>query len=97
MEQHEYISVKKLSEITGYKVQSIYNMIHKNTFILNQHYFKPTPKKILFKWSAVKLWLEGPTPQNIEPSISQTNCASTCDNDKSKSTNGNSPQSNINI
>ena len=69
MENDEYISVRKLSEIIGYKVQSIYNMIHKNTFILNQHYFKPTPKKILFKWSAVKLWLEGPTLQIIGPGV----------------------------
>ena len=41
----EYISVKILSERIGYKIQSIYNMIHKGTFVLNKHYFKPTPKK----------------------------------------------------
>ena len=93
----EYISVKILSERIGYKVQSIYNMIHKNTFILNQHYFKPTPKKILFKWSAVKLWLEGPMSQIIEPGISQSNCAVSNDSGKSKSTNENFPKSNINI
>jgi len=93
----EYISAKTLSERIGYKVQSIYNMIHKGTFVLNKHYLKPTPKKILFKWSAVKLWLEGPTPQIIEPGISQINCATSHDINKSKSTNKNSPQSNINI
>ena len=93
----EYISVKILSERIGYKVQSIYNMIHKGTFVLNKHYFKPTPKKILFKWSAVKLWLEGPVPQIIEPDIFQTNCAVSNDSGKSKSTNENFPKSNINI
>lgn len=55
----DYLSVKELSSLTGYKIQSIYNMIHKKTFILNQHYFKPTPKKILFKLTAVKQWIEG--------------------------------------
>ena len=93
----EYISVKTLSERIGYKIQSIYNMIHKNTFILNQHYFKPTPKKILFKWSAVKLWLEGPTPQIIESGISQVNCSTSHYSDRSKNTNETFPQSNINI
>jgi predicted DNA-binding transcriptional regulator AlpA len=93
----EYISVKTLSERIGYKVQSIYNMIHKGTFVLNKHYLKPTPKKILFKWTAVKQWLEGPNPQIVEPTISKINCGSSHDIDRSKSANENFPQNNINI
>jgi len=93
----EYISVKALSERIGYKVQSIYNMIHKGTFVLNKHYLKPTPKKILFKWTAVKQWLEGDTPKTVEPKVSKINHTSSRDINKSKSTNENSPQSNINI
>ena len=93
----EYISVKTLSERIGYKVQSIYNMIHKGAFVLNKHYLKPTPKKILFKWSAVKQWLEGDTPKTVESNVSKINHTSYQDSGKSKSTNENSPQSNINI
>jgi hypothetical protein len=93
----EYISVKTLSERIGYKAQSIYNMIHKGIFVLNKHYLKPTPKKILFKWNAVKQWLEGPNPQIIELAISEIDCGSSHNIDKSKSINETFPQSNINI
>jgi len=55
----QYLTVKELSERLKLARQTIYNMIHKRDFILNRHYFKPTPKKILFKWSAMKNWLEG--------------------------------------
>ena len=55
----QYLTVKELSERLKLARQTIYNMIHKRDFILNRHYFKPTPRKILFKWSAMKNWLEG--------------------------------------
>ena len=55
----QYLTVRELSERLKLARQTIYNMIHKRDFILNRHYFKPTPKKILFKWSAMKNWLEG--------------------------------------
>ena len=55
----QYLTVKELSERLKLARQTIYNMIHKRDFILNHHYFKPTPRKILFKWSAMKNWLEG--------------------------------------
>ena len=48
----QYLTVKELSERLKLARQTIYNMIHKRDFILNHHYFKPTPRKILFKWSA---------------------------------------------
>ena len=94
----EYLSVKVLSEKIGYKVQSIYNMIHNGTFVLNKHYFKPTPKKILFKWDAVKQWIEGAAIQNIvESNTAQINCASPHHTHNSKPTNKKNPQNNINI
>jgi len=98
MEQSEYISVKQMSEITGYKTQSIYNMIHKKTFILNQHYFKPTPKKIVFKWAAVKQWIEGGPTQNSESGISPINnlVLQACDKQEDIA-NENSTQNKINI
>lgn len=54
-----YLTVQELSERIKIARQTIYNKIHKKEFILNVHYHKPTRKKILFKWSAVKQWLEG--------------------------------------
>ena len=57
----EYLTVTELSKRIKMAKQTIYNMIHKNIFVLNKHYHKPIPKKILFKWSEVKVWLEGNT------------------------------------
>jgi hypothetical protein len=94
----EYLSVKALSEKIGYKVQSIYNMIHNGTFVLNKHYFKPTPKKILFKWDAVKQWIEGAAiPNIVESNAAQTNCTSPHKIHNSNPTNKKHPQNNINI
>lgn len=64
----QYLTVKELSERLRLARQTIYNMIHKKSFVLNQHYFKPTPKKILFKWSAMKNWLEGNRFEDTETS-----------------------------
>jgi len=41
----------------GFSKQSLYNLIHRGTFILGKHYLKPTPKKILFKWSKIRKWM----------------------------------------
>ena len=53
----EYLTVKELSERIKYEIQSIYNLIHRGQFILGIHYLKPSPKKILFKWSEIKKWI----------------------------------------
>lgn len=58
--REEYLTVAELSEKIKFSKQTIYNLIFKREFILQQHYLKPRPKKILFKWSAVKAWLENP-------------------------------------
>ena len=54
----EYLTVKELSQRIKLAVQTIYNFIHDGKFILGKHYLKPTPKKILFKWSEIKQWME---------------------------------------
>jgi predicted DNA-binding transcriptional regulator AlpA len=56
----EYLTVKELSERIKFSKQTLYNFINKKTFDLNKHYLKPTPKKILFKWSEIKKWMEQP-------------------------------------
>ena len=53
----EYLTVKELSDKIKFSKQSLYNLIHKGTFILGKHYLKPTPKKVLFKWSEIRAWM----------------------------------------
>ncbi len=54
----EYLTIDELSSIIKFSKQSIYNLIHKKTLTLGKHYFKPTPKKLLFKWEAIQNWIE---------------------------------------
>ncbi len=54
----DFLTVKELSERIKYSRQTLYNLICKRQFILGKHYIKPTPKKVLFKWSEVEKWLE---------------------------------------
>ena len=53
----EYLTVRELSDKIKFSKQSLYNLIHRGTFILGKHYLKPTPKKILFKWSKIRKWM----------------------------------------
>ena len=67
----EYLTVKELSQRIKLAVQTIYNFIHEGKFILGKHYLKPTPKKILFKWSEIKAWMgEGIEAQGQTEEIS---------------------------
>jgi len=56
----EYLTLDELSARIKFSKQSLYNLIYKRTFILGKHYLKPTPKKILFKWSEIKIWMGEP-------------------------------------
>jgi len=53
----EYLTVKELSDKIKFSKQSLYNLIYKGTFVLGKHYLKPTPKKVLFKWTEIKEWM----------------------------------------
>jgi predicted DNA-binding transcriptional regulator AlpA len=53
----EYLTVSELSARIKFSKQTLYNLIHKGTFTLGQHYLKPTPKKVLFRWSAIQKWI----------------------------------------
>lgn len=67
----EYLTVKELSDKIKFSKQSLYNLIHKGTFILGKHYLKPTPKKVLFKWSEIRLWMgDDLYSDNVTPSES---------------------------
>ncbi len=70
-DEDEFLTVKELSERIKFSRQNIYNRICKKEFVLNKHYLKPSPKKILFIWKAVKEWLEdrsaGVSPEPKDP------------------------------
>lgn len=53
----EYLTVSELSARIKFSRQSLYNLIHRGVFVLGKHYLKPTPKKVLFKWSEIKEWI----------------------------------------
>ncbi|MCK9228830.1 MAG: helix-turn-helix domain-containing protein, partial [Syntrophorhabdaceae bacterium] len=54
----QYLTVRELSEKIKYSHQTIYNMIHDGRFVRSEHYIKPSRKKVLFLWSAVRRWME---------------------------------------
>jgi hypothetical protein len=62
----EYITVKELSQRIKMSKQTLYNLIHVGKFTIGKHYLKPTPKKILFKWSQIQAWLGETTPDHEE-------------------------------
>jgi predicted DNA-binding transcriptional regulator AlpA len=65
----EYLTVSELSERIKYSKQTLYNLIYKGTFVLGKHYLKPSPKKILFKWSEIEIWVgESCNPDKQHPS-----------------------------
>jgi excisionase family DNA binding protein len=62
-DMEEYLTTRELCSRIKYSRQSIYNMIHSGALVLGIHYVKPSRKKLLFKWSAMKAWLgEAPEP-----------------------------------
>jgi len=67
----EYLTVKELSNKIKFSRQSLYNLIHKGILVLGKHYLKPTPKKVLFKWSEIRAWM-GEPPHSGEAPDSET-------------------------
>ena len=61
--QTEYLTVDELSKRIKFSKQSIYNLVSKGVFVIQHHYLKPRPKKILFKWPAVLEWMENASPK----------------------------------
>ena len=56
----EYLTVTELSAKIKFSKQTLYNLIYKGTFVIGKHYLKPSPKKILFKWSEIHNWMKDP-------------------------------------
>jgi len=45
-----------------FKKQSIYNKIYKGELVEGTHFLKPSPRKLLFRWSAMMAWLGDKQP-----------------------------------
>ncbi len=54
----EYLTTDELCDRIKYRKQTVYNLIHKRVLIVGKHFVKPTPKKILFKWTQILRWIE---------------------------------------
>ena len=93
----EYLTVDELSLKIKYSKQSLYNLIYKKTFILGKHYFKPTPKKILFKWPVIQAWIEGPSDSNNEIPANKSARKNTCSQKPESKPTQDTPNSSINI
>jgi len=55
----EYLTTTELSKRIKMKPGTIRNLVWKGDLKINTHYFKPTPRKLLFIWSTVEKWLHG--------------------------------------
>lgn len=56
----EFLSIDELCGRIKYRPQTIYNKISIGTFVEGIHFVKPTPKKLLFKWSEIRKWMGVP-------------------------------------
>ncbi len=74
----EYLTTDQLCERIQYRKQTIYNMIYNGDLIQGKHFLKPTPKKLLFKWSEMEVWLgEVPVPEVERKTISNSSLGAT--------------------
>lgn len=54
----EYLSLGELCQRIPYRPQTIRNLMSQGVLRQDVHYFKPTQRKIVFKWEAVRRWIE---------------------------------------
>ena len=60
----EYLITIELSRRIKMAPGTIRNLVWKGELIENVHYIKPTPRKLLFVWSAIEAWLHGKSAAN---------------------------------
>lgn len=59
MVEKEYLSLGELCYRIPYRPQTIRNLMTQGVLREGVHYFKPTSRRVVFKWQAVKQWIEG--------------------------------------
>ena len=55
----QYLTTKELSALIKMAPGTLRNLIWKRVLKEGVHYVRPTPRKVLFVWSAVEAWLRG--------------------------------------
>jgi hypothetical protein len=56
--EEEYLTLKEACRRIKYAEQTMYNLNSTKRLIRGVHYIKPLGGKLLYKWSALKSWLE---------------------------------------
>ena len=57
--EKEYLSLGELCQRIPYRPQTIRNLMTQGVLREGVHYFKPTQRRVVFKWEAVRRWIEG--------------------------------------
>lgn len=57
--EKEYLSLEELCQRIPYRPQTVRNLMSQGVLRQGVHYFKPTSRRIVFKWEAVRAWIEG--------------------------------------
>lgn len=56
--EKEYLSLDELCQQIPYRPQTIRNLMSQGILLKGVHYFKPTSRRVVFKWAAIKNWVE---------------------------------------
>jgi hypothetical protein len=70
----EYLTVNELSSRIKMSPGTIRNLVWQKRLLIGVHYLKPTPRKLLFVWSAVESWLRGDQSGAPETNRGNDNC-----------------------
>jgi hypothetical protein len=62
----EYLTVNELGSRIKMASGTIRNLVWQKRLMQNIHYVKPTPRKLLFIWSAIEVWLRGASVSSAE-------------------------------
>lgn len=54
-----WVTVRKMSELSGYTQKAVYNKIEKGIWLLDRHYRKAPDGRLLLSISAIEDWAQG--------------------------------------
>ena len=55
----KYVTIKKFSQDSGYTENAIRGMIKRGVWLIDKHFKRPTPSRILLNVEAIERWVEG--------------------------------------
>lgn len=54
----KYVTIKKFCEDSGYSEDAIRSMIKRGQWLIDKHFKRPTPRRILLNVEAIERWVE---------------------------------------